>query len=136
MDKKFLLGATALVVRDGKILLGKRITPFGFGQWGLPGGHVDLGERLIDAVARELLEETGMTAVRFEFANIVEKPDEEAHYVIAAFIAVDPKGEPQLLEPEKCEEWRWFDLSEVPENTVSSHNEQIQLFTKEKSFAN
>lgn len=134
MEKKFSLGATVLVVRDGKILLGKRINIFGAGKWGLPGGHVDMGEKFVEAAARELMEETGMTAERFEFANLVEKPDDEAHYVISSFVAIRPQGEPQLLEPEKCEEWRWFDLAEIPDNTVTSHYKQIQLFKEGKFF--
>lgn len=135
VEIKFLLGATVLVLRDGKILLGKRINIFGAGKWGLPGGHVDMGERFVEAAARELMEETGMTAERFEFANLVEKPDDEAHYVISSFVAINPKGEPQLLEPEKCEEWQWFDLAEVPENTVTSHYKQIKLFEEGVFFS-
>ena len=135
VENKFALGVTVLIVRDEKILLGKRINCFGAGNWGLPGGHVDMGELLVDAAKRELLEETGMTAERLMFANIVEKPDEEAHYVIAAFLAVHPRGEPEMREPDKCEEWRWFNIAEVPENTVASHFRQIELYKAGKTFA-
>lgn len=135
MEKKFLIGANVLVTRGEAILLGLRKNCFSAGDWGLPGGHVEIGESLAEAAARELLEETGMTAERFEFANLVNRPESgHHHYVLTSFLAIEPKGEPELREPDRCEEWRWFDVALLPENIVRSHNDQIRLYTNGALF--
>ncbi|MEZ0319943.1 MAG: NUDIX hydrolase [Pyrobaculum sp.] len=66
------VAVAALAVKDGKILLVKRRYPPSQGKWSLPGGHVELGERLTEAVLRELKEETGMDGVVKKFLAPVE----------------------------------------------------------------
>ncbi len=135
VEKKFLIGANVLVTRGNEVLLGLRKNCFSAGDWGLPGGHVELGESLAEAAARELLEETGMTAARFEFANLVNRPESgQHHYVLTSFLAIEPKGEPELREPDRCEEWRWFDIVSLPGNIVSSHHDQIRLYQTGELF--
>jgi 8-oxo-dGTP diphosphatase len=135
VEKIFKVGSNALVFRDGAVLLGLRKNCYSAGNWGLPGGHVEIGESLADAVARELLEETGMTATRFEFANVVNRPRDDAHYVLVSFHAIDVLGEPELREPDRCEEWRWFSGEELPKNIVESHHKQITLFKEGGIFS-
>jgi 8-oxo-dGTP diphosphatase len=57
-----ILGALAVVRRGGRILLAQRSVPPGIGKWGFPGGMQELGETVQHCAARELLEETGVTA--------------------------------------------------------------------------
>lgn len=128
VENKFLVGANIIVERDGKILFGLRKSGFSEGNWGLPGGHVEIGESLANAAARELFEETGMTAERFVFVNLVNRPNEGAHYVLTTFAAHNVIGEPKLCEPDRCEEWRWFDFLDIPKNVVESHHEQTRLY--------
>ncbi|MCX6757712.1 MAG: NUDIX domain-containing protein [Candidatus Nomurabacteria bacterium] len=128
------IGINIIIVRDNKLLLGKRKGAFGAGDWGLPGGHLEQNEKLQDAAARELFEETGMKADKFIFENLVNQPRIENHYMQIGFIAEGVKGEPQLLEPDRCEEWRWFDLENLPENVFRSHRDQINLFKKRENF--
>ena len=93
------LGVSASVWRDGKVLLVQRAKP-PVGIWAFPGGHVEPGERLEEAVARELFEETGMTAqfrgllglydvIRRNEAGLVS-----VHYVIASYLGVAGPEEP------------------------------------------
>jgi 8-oxo-dGTP diphosphatase len=72
-DKRalFPVGVNIFVVRDGKLLLGKRKNVYGNGEWGLPGGHLESGETMVQAAARELDEETGLFARDFSFVNLV-----------------------------------------------------------------
>ena len=121
-------------MRDNKLLLGKRKGAFGGGEWGLPGGHLEQNERFENAAERELLEETGLKAVKFIFQNIVNQPRGYEHYIQISFLAEGVEGEPQLLEPDECELWQWFDLDNLPENVFSSNKDQVDLFKKKENF--
>jgi 8-oxo-dGTP diphosphatase len=85
------LGVSACVWRDGRVLMIQRAKP-SVGIWAFPGGHVEPGETLQDAAARELMEETGMTA---DFTGLVGLYDVirrdgagtlTTHYVIACYL--------------------------------------------------
>ena len=66
------LAASVAVFRDGKVLLGQRTGGAGAGLFSLPGGMVELGERVADAALRELQEETGVEARLTGLADLVE----------------------------------------------------------------
>lgn len=66
------LAASVAVFRDGKVLLGQRTGGAGAGLYSLPGGMVELGERVTDAALRELREETGVEARLTGLADLVE----------------------------------------------------------------
>lgn len=107
------------------VLLGKRMGSHGAGSWSFPGGHIDYGESLDQACRRELKEETGMRVGEIRvhpdcpFVNTVFI-SEQKHYVTLFFEAQHlshpnaTQAEPKLMEPEKCAEWRWFDIRDLP----------------------
>jgi 8-oxo-dGTP diphosphatase len=121
---KFLIGANIIVVNnEGHILLGLRKNIFGDGTWGLPGGHVELGERLDAAALRELKEETGLAANLDDlmFVRIANQPRSKEHYLQTCFVLTKYEGEPTNREPDKCDELKWFNPNDLPENIFEPH---------------
>jgi 8-oxo-dGTP diphosphatase len=132
------IGVNVFVIRDNKLLLGKRKNAKGDGYWGLPGGHLEMMESMIEGAKRELMEETGLTVDSLSFLHIANDPlpEEGTHYVHVDFIANGVSGEPKLMEPEKCYEWKWFDFSSLPsENEIFiGHRKLIPAFVSNKNF--
>ncbi|MBU0596836.1 NUDIX domain-containing protein [Patescibacteria group bacterium] len=118
MGKKPKVGVGVCIVRDGKVLLGKRKNSHGQGTWSFPGGHLDFGESWEDCSIRETLEETGLKINKIKFAAVTnDVMDKEDKHYITIFIRADcMQGDPQLMEPEKCEKWEWFDWNNMPES--------------------
>lgn len=111
------IGVGCLVQKNNKILLGKRMGKHAKGYYAPPGGHLEFGESVEDCAARELLEETGLKALSMTIGPWVENllEDGQKHY-ITFFVTIDEfEGEVQLLEPDKCNGWEWFDLDNLPE---------------------
>ena len=85
----------AIVIHDRALLMVQRANDPGKGLWSLPGGRVEQGEYLADALRREVREETGLEVEIGELAGILEVPGNDLHYVILDFHAtVDSSIEP------------------------------------------
>ncbi|HBU27692.1 TPA: hypothetical protein DEB00_01075 [Candidatus Uhrbacteria bacterium] len=132
--QSFRVGVNTFVVRDNRLLLGKRKNVYRSGTWALPGGHLEPGERLEDAAARELLEETGLVGKEWMFANIVNDRRSTQHYIQIGFVAQHTIGEPFVCEPDRCEAWKWFSLDALPSEIFPPHIVQIQLFREKKTL--
>ena len=109
------LGVGIMVLRDGKVLLGKRKGSHGAGEWQFPGGHLEYMESLKECARREVKEEVGIEInnIRFLFLANVKKYKPK-HYVNIGLVADYKSGEPKTLEPEKSESWGWYDLDKLP----------------------
>lgn len=108
------VGVGVIVKKDGKILLGKRKGSIGSGLWSAVGGHLEYGETIEECALRELEEETGLRASSVRPGPWTNNMIDGAHYVTIFVIVDEFDGEPQLLEPEKCEGWHWFDTQSLP----------------------
>jgi len=105
------------VIENGKILLVKRAFDPGAGKWSVPGGLVELGEKLSEACAREAEEETGLRVQVLELINVFDMIEKEEsgkikyHYVLVEFLAKPVSGE---LKPNvEVAELRWFTREET-----------------------
>jgi 8-oxo-dGTP diphosphatase len=111
------LAVSAAIVRDGKILVVRRARAPAHGLYTLPGGVVEVGETLMEAVAREVREETSMTVEPVALAGFREavardsQDRVERHFVILCFAARWRAGEPILNE--ELDEARWIDPAEL-----------------------
>ena len=129
-DSHFFIGVNLFLLRYGKLLFGQRKNAFGAGDWGLPGGHLAFSENMQAGVRRELMEETGLVIGEMTFANMVNSPQGSRHYIQIGFIATNVQGEPALKEPDRCAEWRWFPLADLPSNIFIAHQKQVEAFLK------
>lgn len=103
-----------MVLKEGKVLLGKRKGSVAAGDWGFPGGHLEYGETFEVCCNRELEEEVGVKVKNLRplfIANVLRFSPKQ--YIDVIFVADWESGDPVLKEPEKCEEWRWVSLEDT-----------------------
>jgi 8-oxo-dGTP diphosphatase len=122
--KKVGVGFGVMLLRDGKILLGKRHDDpekasslmHGEGTWTMPGGKLDFGESFEAGAARELKEETSIEVTRKDFRVIClmnnRLPD--VHFVTVGMLCENFSGEAKVMEPDQITEWQWFPLDHLP----------------------
>ena len=109
------VGIGVMIFKGGKVLLGKRKGSHGTGEYAFPGGHLEMGESFATCAARETREECGIEIenTRFQLlANVLDYLPK--HYVHIGLLADWRSGEPQVLEPKKCEGWGWYALDALP----------------------
>jgi 8-oxo-dGTP diphosphatase len=102
----------AVVIDDDRLLLIRRGHGPADGEWSIPGGRVEWGETLAEAVVRELSEETAISGVCGEFVGWVERMGDGFHHVILDFrvIALDPTDP---VAGDDAREAAWVSLAEV-----------------------
>ena len=105
----------AIVVVDDRLLLVRRGRGVARGRWSVPGGVVEPGELLAEAVVRELAEETGLEGVCGALVGVVERFVEGRHYVILdhRVTLLDPVATP--VAGDDAAEVAWVPLHEVAE---------------------
>lgn len=105
--------------KKGEVFLSKRskYSTNEKGCWEKPGGKVDYGETLQDAIKREMMEEYGIE-IEIVFQLPAQNhflPKEHQHWVPTCFICkIKGNKEPKILEPHKCDEIGWFSLNDLP----------------------
>jgi ADP-ribose pyrophosphatase len=111
-----MVGVGVLIEKDGRYLLIRRAADPDKGMWSVPGGLVEVGEKVKDAAAREALEETGLRVELVERLGVVDKimRDEEGrvryHFIIVQFLARIVEGEVKAMDD--ALEARWAEPSE------------------------
>jgi len=117
MEKQVRVGIGVYILRDGKILMGKRIGSHGKNTWSPPGGWLEFGESWEECAERETLEEAGITIKNIRFGAVTnDVPKEEGKHVVTLHLVADfDSGEPKIMEPEKWERWDWFSWNALPE---------------------
>ena len=123
MEKFVRVGVGLYIFNENnQLLLGLRKSPHDYGTWCPPGGHLEFGESNEEAAVRETREETGLTIsaddVWFEGVTNDFYPQSDKHYITLHLFCKKYQGKPQIMEPQKCAEWRWFDLDNLPENLM------------------
>jgi ADP-ribose pyrophosphatase YjhB (NUDIX family) len=123
-----IVGVGAVVVKDGRALIVKRAHEPRRGEWSLPGGHVELGESLVDAVRREIKEETGLD-VRvgpiIEVFDRIHRVGERVryHFVIVDYLCACTGG--TLCAGDDAEDAAWVGAADVEAYAVNEHAARV-----------
>lgn len=116
VDHQTRVGMGILVMRKGRVLLGRRRGSHGAGYYAAPGGHLEYGESFAATARREVAEETGLEITDLRLLSVGNYLFEGGRqYVDIDFVCQALHGEPQLCEPEKCDGWAWYDPDHLPE---------------------
>lgn len=135
MKERFLTRSAVILmlIRDTKdgeeILLQKRQnTGYADGYYDLSAsGHVEEGESMIKALIREAKEEIGIEIKQedVEFVTFIHKNIDNFPYYNGYFKVTKYDGEVKIGEPEKCEEIKWFNINNLPENVIDDRKQAI-----------
>jgi 8-oxo-dGTP diphosphatase len=116
------VGVLVILQHNDKVLLGKRKGSHGHGEWSFPGGHLEMNETIEECGKREVFEETGINiinklsiSVDNEYTNDIFETEKKHYITLYQKYKLDELITPELLEPDKCFEWGWFDINNLPE---------------------
>lgn len=139
---KIGVGFGVMILRDNKILLGKRHENpekassmlNGAGTWTMPGGKLEFGESFEQGIKREAMEETGIKLNNVQVICVNNDIIETAHFVTIGLFCEDFEGEPQVMEPDEITEWHWFDLNELPSPLYFPSAELLENYKNKKFY--
>ena len=134
MIRQQSIGTAIIVINKQKqILLGKRINCVKSGFFGLPGGKLDKGEMVLNSAIRELNEETNLSAKKIKCLTTVKEwqDDQGCDFVHFVFLCNEWVGKVKLMEPDRCESWKWFNVNEIPKKILPAHLAGIKSLISE-----
>ena len=130
-----VVGVGAVILRDGEVLIVRRANPLLQGEWSIPGGALELGEKLRDGVAREVREETGLNVEVGPVLDVFDSifPDAEGrtqyHYVLVDYLCHQQQG--TAMAASDASELRWA----RPEELAALGMKQVTIDVIRKAIA-
>ena len=135
MDQITKVGVGVMVMKDGKILFGKRKGSHGEDEYGFPGGHLEYMESFSDCAKREIKEECGIEVENLRFLFLLNlKEYSPKHYVHIGLLADWKSGIPQVLEPNKCEGWVWRSIDDLPSPLFEACKYSVESYKTGKNY--
>ena len=133
----FLSAAHLLLINDGKVLLARRFnTGYEDGNYSVPSGHVEGDETATNALIREVKEETNidLDPANVRMVHIMHRKAENVRLDLF-FEAKEWTGELKILEPNKCDELRWFPMDQLPDNTIPYIRSAIENYLNKSWYS-
>lgn len=136
------ISAGAMIFNNrGELFLSKRSnrTSNEHGCWETPGGSIEFGETLEEAVKREIKEEYGVDIEIIEQFPATDHliPSEKQHWIATTFLAKIKKGQrPKILEPDKCAGIGWFPLNNLPSPLSIITKHDLKIYKEKKNIKN
>ncbi len=139
---KIGVGFGVMILKDGKVLLGRRHDDpekassllDGAGKWTMPGGKLHFGETFEQGALRETKEETGIILKKMKLIAINNDIIETAHFITAGMLCEDFEGKAQVLEPDEITEWKWFSLEDLPSPLYFPSEKVLKNYKSEKFY--
>ena len=104
-----------------------------------PGGHLEMGETVLETAKRETMEETSLDIDSFELISLANErrylKSDGKHYLNVGVMGRYKGGEAKVMEPDKCEKWEWLGLDNLPSNLFEGTELVINNF-KNKTIYN
>lgn len=128
-ESKPRVGIGIMILKNKKVLLGKRKGSHGAGEYSFPGGHLEYMESFEECALREIAEECGIQIKNLRFIHLSNiKRYYPKHYVHIGLMADWKFGEPKVLEPDKCDSWDWYDLNNLPSPMFEASQTTIDAY--------
>ena len=127
------VGVGAFILNENnELLLQKRAVPAEKDHWCIPGGRLEMFEKLEDAVIRETKEETDLDIEIVKLMGICDHiiEDENAHWVATSYLCKIKNGIPKIMEPDKASDLKWFALDKLPDKLTITTKKALSDYNK------
>ena len=115
-DRKLFRAAVyAIIKQDDKVLMMRRYnTGWSDGMYTLPAGHIDDGETVLESMIREVKEETGIeiNPQDVDFVHVMQQEGDRSYFDFY-FVINKWENEPEIIEPNKCDDLKWITIEEL-----------------------
>ena len=129
----FRLAVNLVFSKDNKILLMRRYnTGWNDGMYALMGGHVEDNENIFDTAIREAKEELGLTIQKEDLIPLLSMQVSTDH-VYFYFGCENFTEEPKIMEPDQCDDLKYFDTNNLPENLIPADKKALNEIINNKS---
>ncbi len=137
IERKFPgVAVDAIIRKNHQLILVQRRYPPHKDKWALPGGFIELGERVEDAVRREMKEETNLDVKVERLFNVYSDPnrDPRGHMMTIVYLCSIMEGSPNILGGDDAKIAKFFDIEEIKKiNLAFDHNKIINDYLNLKS---
>jgi 8-oxo-dGTP pyrophosphatase MutT (NUDIX family) len=130
---KIFIAAYLILSKEGEVLLLKRAnTGYQDGNYSLIAGHLDGAETAKQCIMREAQEEAGITLKQadLEVVHVMHRNSPDREYIDIYLQADNWEGEPLNLEPDKCDELKWYPAESMPDNIIPEVKLALKNITK------
>jgi len=137
MEQIIKTGVGVMLLNDNKVLLGHRVTKakdtggiYEPDSWTFPGGKQEYNETVLETAIRETKEETNLDLKELYVYTATDEFQSDRHYVTIGVISSSYEGELKVMEPDKINEWKWFDLNDLPKNIYTPSKNMIDEYKR------
>ena len=137
MEKTIKTGVGIMILNDNQVLLGHRVNKakdtggiYEPDSWTFPGGKQEYTETVLETAMRETKEETNLELKELYVYTATDEFQPDRHFVTIGVISSSYEGELKVMEPEKINEWKWFDLNDLPNNIYTPSKNMIDEYKK------